>query len=186
MLFILSIFGSLEVGLFGLANNIISIPLSFVGMSVSQVFFAEAAKVGRHKPSELRTMSVELVRKLAIIGLLPFLVVLSFGPQIFSFVFGNLWYEAGVYARVLSVMVYFHLLILPVGRLLEILELQNLGLFFNVIRLVFIGLVFFVAFKLNLSSINTIACYVIINSAFYLFLLLFVMEKLKKECVERL
>ena len=43
--------------------------------------------------------------------------------------FGNQWYEAGEYASVLSVMVYFHLLILPVGRLLEILELQKYGYF---------------------------------------------------------
>ena len=67
--------------------------------------------------------------------------------------FGNQWYEAGEYASVLSVMVYFHLLILPVGRLLEILELQKYGLFFNAIRLIFIVLVFFVTLKLNLSRL---------------------------------
>lgn len=181
MLVMLAIFGSFEVGLFGLANNIINIPLSFIGMSVSQVFFAEAAKIGKHEPLKLKNMSIELVKKLATIGLLPLFVVLIFGPQIFSFVFGIEWYEAGIYARVLSVMVYFHLLILPIGRLLEVLELQKLGLFFNVIRLVCIGLVFFLAINLDLSSINTIICYVIINSTFYLFLLMFVVNRLKNE-----
>jgi O-antigen/teichoic acid export membrane protein len=186
MLFIFAFFGSYEVGLFGLANNIINIPLTLVGMSVSQVFFAEAAKIGKHKPTELKNISTKLVSKLATFGLIPLLFVFIFGPKVFSFVFGNQWYEAGEYARVLSVMVYFHLLILPVGRLLEILELQKLGLIFNAIRLICIGLVFFVSLKLNLSSINTIISYSLINSIFYLLLLLFVLKTLKKESLIRL
>ena len=133
-------------------------------MSVSQVFFAEAAKIGTHKQTELKNISTKLVSKLATFGFIPLLFILIFGPQVFSFVFGNQWYEAGEYDSVLSVMVYFHLLILPVGRLLEILELQKYGLFFNAIRLIFIVLVFFVTLKLNLSSINTIICYSLINS----------------------
>lgn len=186
MLFILVFFGSYEVGLFGLANNIINIPLALVGMSVSQVFFAEAAKIGKHKPTELKNISTKLVSKLATFGLIPLLFVIIFGPQVFSFVFGNQWYKAGEYARVLSVMVYFHLLILPVGRLLEILELQKLGLIFNATRLICIGLVFFVTLKLNLSSINTIISYSLINSFFYILLLLFVLKTLKKESLIRL
>jgi O-antigen/teichoic acid export membrane protein len=180
VLFILSFFGSSEVGLFGLANNMINIPLSLVGMSVSQVFFAEAAKIGKHNPIELKKISTKLVSKLAIFGIIPLFFVFVFGPQVFSFVFGNEWYEAGEYAGVLSVMVYFHLLILPIGRLLEILELQKFGLIFNVLRLICIGLVFFVSLKLNLSSINTIICYSLINSFFYLLLMLFIFKILKK------
>ena len=180
VLFILSFFGSSEVGLFGLANNMINIPLSLVGMSVSQVFFAEAAKIGKHNPIELKKISTKLVSKLAIFGIIPLFFVFIFGPQVFSFVFGNEWYEAGEYAGVLSVMVYFHLLILPIGRLLEILELQKFGLIFNVLRLICIGLVFFVSLKLNLSSINTIICYSLINSFFYLLLMLFIFKILKK------
>tara|TARA_A100001015_G_C14625184_1_gene569460 strand:- start:103 stop:675 length:573 start_codon:yes stop_codon:yes gene_type:complete len=185
LIFLPAFFGSYEVGLFGLANNIINIPLTLVGMSVSQVFFAEAAKIGKHKPTELKNISTKLVSKLATFGLIPLLFVFIFGPKVFSFVFGNQWYEAGEYARVLSVMVYFHLLILPVGRLLEILELQKLGLIFNAIRLICIGLVFFVSLKLNLSSINTIISYSLINSIFYLLLLLFVLKTLKKESLIR-
>ena len=185
MLFILAVFGSLDVGLFGLATNIISIPLSFVGMSVSQVFFAEAAKIGKDRPTELRTMSIELVRKLATIGLIPFFIVVIFGPQMFSLVFGTQWYQAGEYARVLSVMVYFHLLILPVGRIFEILELQKVSLIFNMIRLLSIGLVFSITLGLNLTSIQTITCYVIMNSAYYLFLLMFVLETLRKKSIIR-
>lgn len=179
MLFILAYFGSSEVGLFGLANNIINIPIGFVGMSVSQVFFAEAAKIGKHNPTELKKISTKLISKLAIIGFVPLLFVFIFGPHFFSFVFGNEWYEAGEYAGVLSVMVYFHLLILPIGRLLEILELQKFGLLFNVFRLISIGLVFFVSLKLNLSSINTILYFSLINSFFYLSLMIFIFKILK-------
>lgn len=179
MLIILAYFGSFEVGLFGLANNIINIPLGFVGMSVSQVFFAEAAKIGKHNPTELKNISIKLISKLAIFGFIPLLFVFIFGPQVFSFVFGNEWYKAGEYAGVLSVMVYFHLLILPIGRLLEILELQKFGLLFNVFRLICIGLVFFVSLKLNLSSINTIIFYSLINCFFYLLLMIFIFKILK-------
>ena len=181
MLFLLAFFGSSEVGLFGLATNIINIPISLVGISVSQVFFAEAAKIGKHKPKELKDLSTKLVLKLATFGVIPLLVVFIYGPQMFSFIFGNQWYVAGIYARILSVMIYFHLLILPIGRLLEILELQRLGLIFNVIRLACISLVFYGTWKLDISSINTIVSFVIVNSIFFLSLLLWVLKILRRK-----
>lgn len=172
VIFLSSLFGSLTTGLFGLANSIVNIPMNLIGMSVSQVFYSEAANIGKSNPQELKRISVKLIRKLALIGIIPLITLLIFGPWLFSFVFGEKWYEAGVYARTISCMVYFHFIILPVGRILEIFERQKEGLILNVLRLLLIFIVYGTAKFMNLSPHNTIALYAISNSATYIILLI--------------
>lgn len=174
VIFLTSLFGNSVVGLFGLANSIVRMPMNLIGSSVAQVFYSEAAYVGRSNPEELKRLSIKLIKKLAIIGLVPLALLLFFGPWLFSFVFGSQWYEAGVYARILSIMVYFHFIILPIGRILEIFERQREGLLLNFLRLALIFIVFGVARFMELDSYQTVILYVISTSATYLLLLIFV------------
>lgn len=176
-----SIFGSSVTGFFGLANSIIRLPMNLIGASVAQVFYSEAANIGKSNPKEIKRLSVKLIKKLALIALVPLITLLLFGPWLFSFVFGAQWYEAGIYARILSVMVYFHFIILPISRILEIFERQREGLIFNVIRLGMVLSVFFIAKIFDFSSYQTIALYSLSNSITYIGLLIMVLNIMNKE-----
>lgn len=176
-----SLFGSAVTGLFGLANSIIQLPMNLIGMSVSQVFYSEAANIGKTNPQEIKRLSVKLIKKLALIALVPLVILLLFGPWLFSFVFGSQWYEAGIYARILSVMVYFHFIILPIGRILEIFERQRAGLIFNIIRLGMVLSVFYISKIVEFTSYQTIALYSISNSITYMALLVMVMKIMNQE-----
>lgn len=176
-----SLFGSAVTGLFGLANSIIQLPMNLIGMSVSQVFYSEAANIGKTNPQEIKRLSVKLIKKLALIALVPLVIFLLFGPWLFSFVFGSQWYEAGIYARILSVMVYFHFIILPIGRILEIFERQRAGLIFNIIRLGMVLSVFYISKIVEFTSYQTIALYSISNSITYMALLVMVMKIMNQE-----
>jgi len=143
-------------------------------MSVSQVFYSEAANIGKSNPVELKRISVKLIKKLSLIALVPLSTLLAFGPLLFSFVFGKQWYEAGVYARIISLMIYFQFIILPVGRILEIFERQKEGLIFNIMRLLMILIVFGISKFINLNSYQTIILYTISNSITYVALLFIV------------
>ncbi len=181
VIFLTSLFGSTVVGLFGLANSIVNMPASLIGTSVAQVFYAEAANIGKNDPGKLKSLSMKLVKKLSIVGLVPLFILLLFGPDLFTLVFGSQWHQAGVYARILSVMVYFHFIITPVGRILEILEKQREGLILNIIRLVMILAVFGAVKSMQISSFNAIVLYSISNSITYLLLLVLVYIVLSKE-----
>jgi O-antigen/teichoic acid export membrane protein len=174
IIFLTTLFGKSVVGLYGLANNIVQLPMNLIGMSVSQVFYSEAANIGKSNPVELKRISVKLIKKLSLIALVPLITLLAFGPLLFSFVFGKQWYEAGVYARIISLMIYFQFIILPVGRILEIFERQKEGLIFNIMRLLMILIVFGISKFINLNSYQTIILYTISNSITYVALLFIV------------
>lgn len=176
-----SLFGNAATGLFGLAYSIIKLPMNIIGNSVSQVFYSEAANIGKTNPQQIKNLSVELLKKLSIIALVPLIPLLLFGPWLFSFVFGAEWYEAGIYARILSVMVYFHFIILPIGRILEVFERQREGLIFNIIRLGMVLAVFFISKIFNFSSYQTVALYSFSNSITYMALIAMVMKIMNQE-----
>lgn len=176
-----SLFGSAVTGLFGLANSIIKLPMNLIGNSVAQVFYSEAANIGKTNPQKIKRLSVKLIKKLALIALVPLITLLLFGPWLFAFVFGAEWYDAGVYARILSVMVYFHFIALPIGRILEIFERQREGLIFNIIRLLMVLSVFFIAKRFDFTSYQTVALYSFSNSITYIALLAMVMKIMNQE-----
>lgn len=176
-----SLFGSGVTGLFGLANSIINLPMNLIGNSVAQVFYSEAANIGKTNPQKIKNLSVKLIKKLSLIALVPLIILLLFGPWLFSFVFGAQWYDAGIYARILSVMVYFHFIILPIGRILEIFERQREGLIFNIIRLIMVLSVFFVAKRFDFTSYQTVALYSLSNSITYIALLVMVIKIMNHE-----
>lgn len=47
VLFLTSMYSSQIVGYFGLANSIIKLPIALIGVSVGEVFYAEAAAIGK-------------------------------------------------------------------------------------------------------------------------------------------
>lgn len=168
VIFLITFFDSSVVGLFGLANSVLNMPLDLIGNSIAQVFYAEMAKIGKDNPIKIRTLSFSLLKKLAVIGLFPLITILLFGSRIFSFIFGYQWHDASIYAGIISFMVYFHFLILPLGRILEIFERQREGLILNIVRLLLILLVFGVAKYLKLNSFTTITMYAILTSISYI------------------
>lgn len=113
--------------------------------------------------------------------MIPVLVLFLCGPELFSFIFGPKWYEAGVYAQIISIMIYFHFIILPFGRILEIFERQREGLMLNIFRLVLIFSVFGIAKLMELSSYQTIILYTISNSFTYVLLFIVVLRIMNSE-----
>jgi len=183
IIFLLSIFGTTVSGFFGLAKTIISLPIALIGMSVSQVFYSEAASIGKEDPMKIKNMMIDLVKKLALIASIPSATLFFLGPQLFSFVYGNEWKDAGSFAAILSIMLFFHFTILPMGRLLEIFEKQNISLILNVFRLIGVIGIFVLASVLSFTAINTIIIYSIFTSFFYIclfFTVLIIINKLIK------
>lgn len=158
--YITSLYGSEVIGYFGLAYTIIRIPVILIGNSIGQVFYSEMAHIGKGKPAEIKSKALKILLPLSSLGLLLPAVIILFGPALFSFVFGSEWYEAGIYAQILSPLVYVSLVVMPLGRLLEIFEKQNIGMVLHIIRVVILVLGFVLAQILSLNSYWAIGIYV--------------------------
>ena len=125
---VLSVFFSQTVvGYYALANRIIQLPMALIGGAVAQVFFQRASEA--HGKEDGLATTVEMVLQMLVaVALFPALSLAIAGPEIFGAAFGQTWSEAGTYAQILSVWLFFWFLFSPLSTVFAILERQELGL----------------------------------------------------------
>ena len=115
------IFSSAVAGLYFLVFRVLMMPISLLGESMMEVFRNKAIesldKHGTCKPVFIKTM-----RFLIIVGLLPALLLIVFGQELFAFIFGEQWREAGLYASILAPMAFLRLVCAPLSGVLFVRE----------------------------------------------------------------
>jgi len=166
--FISSIYGSAFIGFYGLANTVVSLPMNLIGRSVGDVFYSEAASIGRTDPERLKKLSDKLFKKLLLLGLIPLFILLFFGPILFKLVFGSNWIESGVYARIIAFLVYVRFIFTPISRVYNVFERQKEALGLDILRVILVVLVFGIAKKMEISSYWAIILYAIAMFFIYL------------------
>ena len=134
--FLSSQFGMYQAGLYALTDRVLGVPMNFIGNSFRDVFKQRASVEYREKGNCVAIYK-KAVFALAAIAILPFLGLLLLTPVLFSFAFGDKWIEAGVYARLLSLMYFFSFVSMPTGWLFVIAERQELDLTWQMIFLLF-------------------------------------------------
>ncbi len=129
-LMLLFFFDPQVIGWYAQAYGVLGIPISLVGVSVARVFFVNAAEA--HRAGRLQPLTMKVYRQLAMLGLFPALALTVSGPDVFEFVLGPLWRQAGVYVQYLSAWLFFVLVSSPLSRLFDVLEKQRENFFFNI------------------------------------------------------
>jgi len=136
VILIVGLFGSLEAGLYALSLRVLASPVAIVADAVSQYFEGSFALKYRTAEHGLVATISQLSRRLALVGALPVLVILSTGPWLFGFVFGEEWATAGFYAQLLVLSYYAQFIVSPVSRALVILGRQTTQLAWDASRLI--------------------------------------------------
>nr|WP_303183117.1 oligosaccharide flippase family protein [Lachnoclostridium phocaeense] len=181
------IYDSAVVGAFGLANTVVNLSMDLVGKSVSNVFYAEAAKIAKTSPKELKELSNSILLKMILLGLIPLVALLLLGEVLFTFVFGSEWRIAGIFASIMSVGIFFNFIFTPVSRVFEIYNKQKYTLLLNGLNLILMGVVFGLASKNAISIYVTLALYTAVKSIISVFTFLlsrwFINERIKMQSV---
>lgn len=165
--FITSIFGSSVVGLYGLAHLIVSLPMNLIGNAVGDVFYSEAATSGRQNPEDLLLRSNNLLKKLILMGVLPLIVLVAFGPLLFGFVFGDEWSESGNYAQIIAFLVFFRFIFSPISRIFQVFEKQVQAFFIDLTRLCLVIITFIAVDYYNFNSYSAIGIYTVLMALLY-------------------
>ena len=127
-----ALFGTATVGYYGVAQKFLLLPLAILGTSIGQVFYPEAAAEWR----ETGSMSVNVhrtIRILAVTCIFPILAVALFGPILFATFLGPRWYQAGVYAQILSPWVLVILISSPISTVFLIRQRASTVLAYTVV-----------------------------------------------------
>ncbi|HOA82008.1 MAG TPA: oligosaccharide flippase family protein [Defluviitaleaceae bacterium] len=168
VIFISSLYGSQVLGLYGLANAVVNLPMVLIGQSIGDVFYAEAARVGKLNPKRVKDLSGKLFKKLLLIGLVPLMILLFFGPFLFSFVFGHRWYDAGEYAKILAFLVFARFIFTPISRVFSVFERQKKEFMLDLFRVILVFVAFGISDYFNLSSYLAVGLYSAAMSIVYL------------------
>lgn len=123
-LFLAQYYGARDTGSFALVNRVLGVPAALIGLSIAQVYIAEAAKLSKSDPRRLMAIFLKTTRHMLYLGLVPCAMFTMLAPWLFERIFGHPWREAGEYARYLAFMFYASFINSPVTQTLNVLERQ--------------------------------------------------------------
>ncbi len=109
------------VGFYSLSARIILTPMMIIAGSTAKVYNQRVSEIFRDK-GDSYIFTIKVLTTLLKNIFMPFLLLIFFAPEIFAFVFGDTWREAGVYTQILSpwfFMVFFVSIISFVPSLLD-------------------------------------------------------------------
>ncbi len=101
-----------ETGYYGLSYRVSILPITIISQALFQFFSREFAKKIEKEKSAKRMFS-RMIKTLLLISLVPFVLLIFFGPQLFGIVFGENWTESGKYAQILAPYMLMVFLVSP-------------------------------------------------------------------------
>ncbi|MDO6426505.1 lipopolysaccharide biosynthesis protein [Thalassotalea sp. 1_MG-2023] len=129
-------FGPVSAGFYTFSRTILAIPITLMGKAVGDVCFGRFSKqINQQQFDDARKYFIQTTSSLAVVALLPLGIVWFYGPELFSWVFGDAWYQAGMYAKWLSLWTYFILINAPSLKMIIALKKQKRSLLVNVISM---------------------------------------------------
>ncbi|MEZ4698174.1 MAG: hypothetical protein R2832_17280 [Rhodothermales bacterium] len=127
VLFLSAFFDPVTAGFFALADRVTRMPLVLISNSIAQVYLGEASeKVGAEKFQSLILVVCQSNLGVSPPASVPLIILLFFGPALFSLVFGNKWLLAGVFAQYLAPQLAVRFVVAP---FIQTLLLMTAGVF---------------------------------------------------------
>lgn len=124
---LLSVFFSpIIVGYYALTNAVIRLPMSLIAGAIGQVFYQKISQA--KNTGEYADVVENVYRRLVAIGLFPMLLLCLIGQDLFKFLFGHNWSEAGVYTQILAPWMLFTFISSPLSTLFAVFERQGSAL----------------------------------------------------------
>lgn len=164
VLVLASLFGSSTVGLYLLAKTLLELPILLLSRAVGDVFYGHVAQLHQQQGG-LDGLLLKATLSLAGLGLLPLGVVLVLGPDLFGWLFGAEWRQAGDYARWMALWLYFAFVNIPSVKAVMVLQLQHLAIVLNLLTL---GLRILALYWVGVATGNpvlAVAAFALVSSA---------------------
>lgn len=175
-------FGAATAGFYALTRTVLSVPINLLGGSVQSVFYPHIneAVLSNRKATPI---ILKAVTSLAVLGVLPFTVVVLWGPSLFEFAFGSDWEQAGKYAQWISIWMFFYLIERPAISAIPIFKLQRWFLILEIFSTLLKAFLIWFSFYFLNSALQAIAIFSIASVALSIYCIakvLFISSNLDK------
>jgi len=179
VLLLTSFFGPAAAGFYSIARSVLGIPSTLIAKSVGDVFYPRVSKAAQNK-QKITPLILKSTSYLALVGLIPYGIIMLLGPWLFSLVFGQDWTIAGQYARWVSLWSFFNFINRPSVQTLPVISAQRFQLIFTTSKLIITSLALLIGFFVFNSDIIAIALFGITGGLSYLTLIIITIFKSKK------
>jgi len=179
VLMLASFFGPATAGFYSIAMSVLGLPATLLGKSVNDVFYQKITEVC-HKNENLNPLLFKATLTLALISVIPFSVIILFGPWLFSTVFGQNWEVAGEYAQYLSLWLYVSLVARPAIAAIPAMQLQKFLLIYEIFSVCARVAALIIGFQIFNNDIGVVALFSFINALIYGFLIVLVIQESSK------
>jgi O-antigen/teichoic acid export membrane protein len=115
--FIQTIFSVSILGFFSLAYRVLATPLSIIGNSLGQVFYQKASSMYREEKDTLYLYIRKMFIRLLLLSLAVGSILTWYLPDIFQFIFGKNWFQAGEIAQYLMIYLIFNFALGPFTKI---------------------------------------------------------------------
>ncbi len=146
-------YSSGDIGQYSLAFMVVSLPASLLVAAVSQVYLRESAGKAEDPASNL-VFTKKMLKGLALASILPFPIIMLFGPQLFAVVFGSDWLLAGQIAVALSPLLWCRFLGTTVSSSFTVYRRQGVLLVWQIVSLTATLACFILGGAAGLSIVN--------------------------------
>ena len=176
VLLIASFFGVESSGQYTLALGVLALPAGLIGDSIAAVFYPKITdSIFNRKKSKVLIVKATFV--MGILGIIPLIIITSFGPIIFSFVFGASWREAGVYAQWLSPFLFMQYLNKPSVSAIPALRLQGGLLIYELFSTGTKLLALYIGYSFYNDPIVAVGLFSGVGTLAYILLILWILRK---------
>lgn len=173
VLILASFFGPAAVGFYALGRMVMGMPSSLLGKAVSDVFYPRITEAA-HNGENLAGSIVRATAGLLAIAVVPFGLVILFGPWLFSWIFGVEWATAGEYARWLAFFFLFNFINKPSVAAVPVLGIQRGLLVYELISTGGKVLGLLVGFYWFGSDVLAVALFSVIGAIAYLAMIVWI------------
>jgi O-antigen/teichoic acid export membrane protein len=173
-----ALYSTTVVGFFAMANRMLRLPNIVITSSIGNVFRNDAIDEIREK-GNCEQLYKSTFKKLVWMSFPCYFVLFIISPYIFEIIFGEKWYDAGVFARIISVFLLVEFIATPLNTLFYVREKQKLLMRLQFLNAILGGIMIFLGAKLFMSPSISLVLFSL-NSLVFNILFLFLSFKISK------
>jgi len=133
--FILSAYFSTGIaGFYTFGYMILYRPVNLIANAFYQVMFQRFVEKQHQEASILNEVKLFIKRTFQVL-IIPFVLMGFFAPQVFGFIFGSAWVEAGRYAQILLPWIFMVSLVMPLSFIPDLYKKQRVAMFIDGVKL---------------------------------------------------
>lgn len=158
-------------GYYFLVQKVMGVPISLISSAVSDVFKQQSSS-SFAKNGNAKEIFLKVLTNLTILSFPPFILLFIFAQDLFVFVFGKNWAEAGLYAKILVPMFFLQFIASPLSYILYITDSQKLNLMLQLCMFFFVLISFLCGYIFESTKLIVILISCLTSSMYIIYIII--------------